>query len=84
MNAAVRTFVLFCVFLAKVFGQEHFRGFFEFVGCTNSPEMSFIIDQRYNKSRDECSSQCLQEENCYFFDICETGNFTSCYFYYHF
>lgn len=43
--------------------------------------MSFIIDQSYDKSTSECSSQCLQEKNCYFFDICETGSLTSCYLY---
>lgn len=81
MNVAVRASVLFCVFLAKVFGQEQFQGFFEFVGYTNSPEITFVNDQSYNKSRSECSPQCLQEENCYFFDICQTGSSTSCYFY---
>lgn len=81
MNAAVRTSVLFCLFHAKVFGQEQFHGFFKFIGYRNSPEMSFVNHQSYNKSKRECSSHCLKEENCYFFDICKNGGFSSCYFY---
>lgn len=81
MNAAVLTSVLFYFCLTIVFGQEQFHGFFKFIGYRNSPEMSFVNDQSNIESRSECSSQCLQEENCYSFDICETGSLTSCYFY---
>lgn len=51
------------------------------MGYINSPEMSFVNDQSNNESMSECSSQCLQEDKCYFFDICKTGTLTSCFFY---
>lgn len=81
MNGTVRTSFLFCFLLAKVFGQEQFHGFFKFIGNQNSPETSLVTDQSFNKSMRECSSKCLKEDNCYFFDICKNGSLTSCYFY---
>ncbi|XP_052688758.1 fibrinogen-like protein A [Crassostrea angulata] len=81
MNGAVRISVLFCLCLVTVFGQEQFHGFFKFIGYQNSPETSFVNDQSFNKSMRECSSKCLKEDNCYFFDICKNSSLTSCYFY---
>lgn len=81
MKAVFQSFILF-LFLSKiVFGQEQVHGYFKFIGFFNEPQISSLINKIHYKSRSGCSSECLKDENCYFFDFCKTGSSTSCYFY---
>lgn len=81
MKAVFQSFILFLFFLEIVFGQEQVHGYFKFIGFFNEPQISSIINKIHNKSRSGCSSECLKDENCYFFDFCKTGSSISCYFY---
>lgn len=81
MKAVLQSFILFLPLSEIVFGQEQIHGFFKFIGFYNEPQLPFIINKIYNKSRLDCSSVCLKYENCYFFDFCKTGSSFSCYFY---
>lgn len=81
MKAVFQSVILFLFLYGIVFGQEQVQGFFKFIGFFNEPQVSSIINKIHNKSRRECSSKCLKDENCYFFDFCKTGSSISCYFY---
>lgn len=81
MKAVVRNSILYLLFLVKVFGQEQYQGYFDFVGFITSPKLSSVINEVHYKSMFECSSECLLDENCYIFDFCEIGSSISCYFY---
>lgn len=81
MKAVLPSFILALLLSDIVFGQEQIHGFLKFIGFYNEPQIPFIINKIYNKSRLECSSVCLKYENCYFFDFCKTGSSISCYFY---
>lgn len=81
MKAVFQSSILFLLLSEIVFGQEQVHGFFKFIGFINEPQISSIINEIHNKSRRECSSECLKDENCYFFDFCKTGSSISCYFY---
>lgn len=39
------------------------------------------MNQVHHKSRLQCSFECLEQTNCYFFDECKVGSSISCYFY---
>lgn len=81
MKAVFQSVILFLFLSDIVFGQEQVQGFFKFIGFFNEPQISSIINKIHNKSRRECSSECLKDEYCYFFDFCKTGSSISCYFY---
>ncbi|XP_052689725.1 fibrinogen-like protein A [Crassostrea angulata] len=81
MKAVFQSFILFLFLSEIVFGQEQVHGFFRFIEYFNEPQISSVINEIHNKSRRECSSECLKDENCYFFDFCKTGSSISCYFY---
>lgn len=81
MKAVFQSFFLFLLLSEIVLGQEQVHGFFKFIGFFNEPQVSSMINKIHNKSRHECSSECLKYENCYFFDFCKTGSSISCYFY---
>lgn len=81
MKAVFQSFFLFLLLSEIVLGQEQVHGFFKFIGFFNEPQVSSMINKIHNKSRRECSSECLKYENCYFFDFCKTGSSISCYFY---
>lgn len=81
MKAVFQSFFLFLLLSEIVLGQEQVHGFFKFIGFFNEPQVSSMINKIHNKSRHECSSECLKYENCYIFDFCKTGSSISCYFY---
>lgn len=81
MKAGFQSFILYLLLSEIVFGQEQIHGFFIFIGFINEPQISSAINKIHNKSRRECSSECLKNENCYFFDFCKTVSSISCYFY---
>lgn len=81
MKTVFQSSILFLFLSEIVFGQEQIHGFLKFIGYYNEPQISSIINKIHNKSRSGCSSECLKDENCYFFDSCKTGSSTSCYFY---
>lgn len=81
MKAVFQSSILFLLLSEIVFGQEQVHGFFKFIGFFNEPQIYSIINNIHNKSRSGCSSECLKDEHCYFFDFCKTGSSTSCYFY---
>lgn len=82
MNSFFRTSFLFLLTFIEVFGHVHFNGFFKFFGFINYPQVSSAISKIDNKSRLQCSSECLKDESCYYFDFCKTGNSSTCYIYY--
>lgn len=47
----------------------------------NDPELAFALNKIYNKSRLQCSSECLKHESCFYFDFCKIGSSSSCYIY---
>lgn len=55
--------------------------FFRFIGFFNDPQFSLVMNQVHHKSRLQCSFECLEQANCYFFDECKVGSSISCYFY---
>lgn len=81
MNSLFRTSFLFLLTFLKISSHEQFHGFFKFIGFMNDPQLAFAINKTYNKSRLQCSSECLKHENCYYFDFCKIGSSSSCYIY---
>ncbi|XP_052685266.1 uncharacterized protein LOC128165096 [Crassostrea angulata] len=81
MNSLFRTSFLFLLTFIKVSSHEQFHGFFKSIGFMNDPELAFALNKIYNKSRPQCSSECLKHESCYYFDFCKIGSSSSCYIY---
>lgn len=81
MNSLFRTSFLFLLTFDKVSSHEQFHGFFQSIGFMNDPELAFALKKIYNKSRLQCSSECLKHESCYYFDFCKIDSSSSCYIY---
>lgn len=81
MNSLFRTSFLFLLTFVEVSSHEQFHGFFKAIGSMNDPELAFALNKIYNKSRLQCSSECLKHESCYYFDFCKIGSSSSCYIY---
>lgn len=66
----------FLSLLALGIGQIQFQGYYTFIGFVDSPSNL----HGFANSMLKCSLICLRKDDCYFFDFCEIGPSTICYF----
>ncbi|XP_022314585.2 microfibril-associated glycoprotein 4-like [Crassostrea virginica] len=66
----------FLSLLALGIGQIQFQGYYTFIGFVDSPANL----HGFANSMLACSLICLRKDDCYFFDFCESGPSTICYF----
>ena len=70
--------LLFLLLSVPDLGRCQFHGHFNFIGFVDYPYPE-VTNQIIVKSRLKCSSICLENKDCYYYDYCEAESSTSCF-----
>nr|XP_022314587.1 ficolin-2-like [Crassostrea virginica] len=70
--------LLFLLLSVPDLGRCQFHGHFNFIGFVDYPYPE-VTNQIIVTSRLKCSSICLENKDCYYYDYCEAESSTSCF-----